>query len=157
MGGSKIIDHPNFKLPDVPVKRDSMTIALWALEAAAMLVSPPKVDHEDEEFECDDVAAAIRGPLGQMVMRALRNSPSPKDSMAELKRQNDGLRKRVRHTHKCELATMHCAKCGELSGLWPHVTINSAVLYPPIYRKKTHQFKATPCSCGLDVLLRVDS
>ena len=69
--------HPNFVIPPIPRglvftshTQGRLAIA-WALEAAALLVSPPKVDGEDAEIECKDMAAAIRGPLYQELKRQL--------------------------------------------------------------------------------------
>ena len=59
-----LITHPNIHLPGRPPVRVSddtfRAIVQYALEAAASLVSPPKVDDEDEEFTCDDLARQIR-------------------------------------------------------------------------------------------------
>ena len=52
------------ELPPRPKVRVSektfRAITTYALEAAAHLVSPPKQRGENNEFECDDVARAIR-------------------------------------------------------------------------------------------------
>ena len=49
------------KPPPVNVSEEAFrAITKYALESAARLVSPPKEDHEDEHFECDDIAKAIR-------------------------------------------------------------------------------------------------
>ena len=50
------------KRPKVKASRaDFSAIVEYALASAAHLISPPKVDGEDNEFRCDDVAAAVRG------------------------------------------------------------------------------------------------
>jgi hypothetical protein len=43
----------------------------YALRCAAMLISPPKVDGEDEETPCDIVALAV-GALADQVRQAWR-------------------------------------------------------------------------------------
>lgn len=61
--------HPNFKPPD-PImhsNRDVEAIVKLTLEYAARLASPPKVEGESEERPCDEVAAEIRGSVGDVL------------------------------------------------------------------------------------------
>ncbi len=82
MGGSyikertkpiELVTHPSFSVPEIPyvnrvTKNDFDTIVKWALEVAARFVSPnPKEDGEDESFECEDAADAIRNQLTEML------------------------------------------------------------------------------------------
>ena len=67
-----LIKHPGFNIPKPPLtwadSEDFNKIVEWALESAAMFISPsPKVDGEDEEFKCDDLAQAIRVDLKKLL------------------------------------------------------------------------------------------
>ena len=67
MGIAKgLMTHPNFKLPPRPrgYKRDAFLAGVnWGIACAAAAVSPPKVDGEDEEFSCDDLAKFLRNDV----------------------------------------------------------------------------------------------
>ena len=62
-----LADHPYFTVPEAPelqVDRGTAhAIIEWTLLATAEFISPPKEDGEDNEFPCEDIAGAIRGPL----------------------------------------------------------------------------------------------
>lgn len=68
-GAGSLLSHPNFSPPPKPATLGkSKPIAFergvsWALEAAALFVSPPKVPGENEEFSCEDLAEAVRTTL----------------------------------------------------------------------------------------------
>lgn len=73
-------DHPNFQFPTFP-KRErlihaplsvQLDVAEFVLEAVACFVSPPKVEGEDEHFECVDLATAIREKLGPEILNLFR-------------------------------------------------------------------------------------
>ena len=73
------LKHPNFSMPALPASsKDSPGTFLagveWALQAAANYVSPPKVDGEDEEFACEDLASAIRGPFREHLRQAVHKT-----------------------------------------------------------------------------------
>ena len=63
---------------EVPVVRafpeDGTTPSVieWTLAAAAELISPPKVDGENNEYKCEDIARSLRGPLRDKLMAAYR-------------------------------------------------------------------------------------
>ena len=59
--------HPNVddaEIPNVQVSNeDFQKIVRWTLNSVCSFISPPKLDDENNEFACENVAAAIRGPL----------------------------------------------------------------------------------------------
>lgn len=59
--------HPNFQPPPPPSQETIEEIVRYTLEYAARLISPPKVDGEDEEIECDDVAAELRNSVQDII------------------------------------------------------------------------------------------
>lgn len=76
MGGLSVCalkEHVNFQVPDLPVVMDDSNLIRFVLEYCASLVSPPKVDGEDEERSCIDVAAEIRSSQRDIV-KILRES-----------------------------------------------------------------------------------
>lgn len=77
MGGYKYERHPNFTAPDfggrAPTTRKELVG--FALEYAARLVSAPKVEGEDVEIPCEEVAARLRR-AGPEVERAIRRLES---------------------------------------------------------------------------------
>ena len=62
-----LADHPYFKVPEAPElqvdRGTARAIIEWTLLATAEFISPPKEEDEDNEFPCEDIAGAIRGPL----------------------------------------------------------------------------------------------
>ena len=71
------IGHPNFVVPPLPkgqdgiVSPDAEQIMEWTLRCVAMLVSPPKEDDEDNDFECDEVRDTVLGPLRELLKQQL--------------------------------------------------------------------------------------
>ena len=69
--------HPNFKVPPLPRGEDGMAsndaelIMKWTLQAVGLLVSPPKEDDEDNEFECDEIRETVLGPLHDLLKEQL--------------------------------------------------------------------------------------
>ena len=67
MGKAALLsEHPCFALPQIPAGSCEPGFKRgveWGLKAAAAFISPPKVDGEDEEFACADVAEVFRGTL----------------------------------------------------------------------------------------------
>jgi hypothetical protein len=63
--------HPNFRPPRRPARLGLEDVVQFTLDFAANMVSPPKVDDEDEERSCVDVAAELRGAAAD-VLAALR-------------------------------------------------------------------------------------
>jgi hypothetical protein len=55
-----LLQHPNFQLPPPPTSGDPAALIQWACDSCATFVSPPKLDGENEEFRCDDIAAELR-------------------------------------------------------------------------------------------------
>lgn len=64
--------HPNFELPALPRTRRRDSLVAFVLESVARFVSPPKVEGEDEEFACEDIANAIRTQLKPKILSLLR-------------------------------------------------------------------------------------
>jgi hypothetical protein len=62
--------HPNFQPPTPPKVFTVQEIVKFTLDYAANLVSPPKVDGEDEERPCNKVADELRDAVAD-VMEAL--------------------------------------------------------------------------------------
>lgn len=54
--------HPNFFPPTLPPinEREIRDIVNYTLKYVAELISPPKINDEDEDRECNDVASEIR-------------------------------------------------------------------------------------------------
>ena len=77
MGGSsydpvKLLKHPGFNIPEPPLTYTGPEhfnkVVEWALECAAMFISPsPKEDGEDEAFKCEDIAQTIRTDLVKLL------------------------------------------------------------------------------------------
>ena len=71
------LKHPNLEIPPFPkgvVWPHSHELRLtirWVLEAAARAVSPPKLDGENNELKCEEVARVIRGPLYEKLTKEL--------------------------------------------------------------------------------------
>ena len=75
---SNMDEHPMFDLPefpDVSIDKDSTrAVVEWTAKSIAEFISPPKDDDEDNDFACEDVAAAIRGHfLETMLAEAAAN------------------------------------------------------------------------------------
>ena len=70
-----LANHPNLDIPEVPrLQADSWRMGAildWTLDAAAEFISPLKEDGEDDEFNCGDVAQALRGPLREILWEKL--------------------------------------------------------------------------------------
>jgi hypothetical protein len=70
--------HPNFEFPETPrgISADDPAVReaiQYAVETVATYVSPtPKVEGEDDELECYDVATAIREYLLPEILHKLR-------------------------------------------------------------------------------------
>lgn len=73
---SPLKDHPNFSPPRSPHELTVAAVVRFTLDYAANLVSPPKVDGEDEERSCNDVAEELRGSVHD-VLEALRRPNMP--------------------------------------------------------------------------------
>lgn len=58
--------HPNFGLP---FPKEGENLIKYTLRCAATLVSPPKLDGEDEETACEVVAEAIMGLYPHILAR----------------------------------------------------------------------------------------
>ena len=75
MGKAALLsEHPSFALPPTPAGAGEPGFkrgAEWGLKAAAAFISPPKVDGEDEEFACEDVAEVFRGTLRERLFEAI--------------------------------------------------------------------------------------
>jgi hypothetical protein len=63
--------HPNLNIPDPPEDRSEESLINYILESAARFVSPPKVQGEDVEFLCDDLARAIREDLRKILIEKM--------------------------------------------------------------------------------------
>lgn len=70
---SPLKGHPNFSPPRPPDELSVAAIVRFTLDYAANLVSPPKVDGEDEERSCNDVAEELRGSVHD-VLKALQGT-----------------------------------------------------------------------------------
>jgi hypothetical protein len=68
--------HPNFVMPEAPKSPTVEQAVKFAIEAIARYVSPPKIEGEDEEFACIDVATAIREQLGPELLEAIKGPPT---------------------------------------------------------------------------------
>lgn len=65
--------HPNFKLPDrEPDLENVIDLSDYIIESICMFISPPKVDGEDENFSCEDVAQAIKSHLQPEIIERLK-------------------------------------------------------------------------------------
>ncbi len=62
--------HPNFILPDTPKTLAEVTDYVW--ESAALFVSPPKYEGEDEVFSSDTLADAIKYGLRDALIQRLK-------------------------------------------------------------------------------------
>jgi len=67
-------DHPNFTFPSEVESIDPITIAKFVIDTIARFVSPTKVEGEDEEFTCKQVADAIRDHLGPEIISLLEQN-----------------------------------------------------------------------------------
>ena len=71
-------NHPNFTFPEPPelphIYSGSMAedVARYVVETIAAYVSPPKVDGEDDEMACVDVAGSLRQHLLPEILSKLR-------------------------------------------------------------------------------------
>lgn len=73
---ASLMQHPNFTVPPFPKDGGAEAIIRWSLHAAASFVSPPKVDGEDEEFACEDVAKTLRGALADRLCHEAHVPPA---------------------------------------------------------------------------------
>jgi hypothetical protein len=65
--------HPNFKLPELPETTTVTDVAAYIIESLARFVSPqPKLKDENEEFACEDIAAAIRERVGPELLEMVK-------------------------------------------------------------------------------------
>ena len=62
----RLIEHPNFHFPDPNDFSDAIS---YTIETIALLISPPKLDGEADEFECDYIAYQVREIEGQIKHR----------------------------------------------------------------------------------------
>ena len=72
----QLMSHPNFTMPDTPTRLDGLGVfelVTYVLETTARMVSPPKVEGEDNSMSCEDLAKAIRG-LRTRLVRELHNA-----------------------------------------------------------------------------------
>jgi hypothetical protein len=67
----KLSLHENFEFPEPPRDDSAAAVVDYVLESAARLISPPKVEHEDEHFRCDDIAQALRKQLRDEIRNRL--------------------------------------------------------------------------------------
>lgn len=65
--------HPNLEFIEPPDWWTPEDIALWVIENLARFISPPKIDGEDEEFSCEDIAKAIREKVGPELIEMMKN------------------------------------------------------------------------------------
>ncbi len=77
--------HPNFSPPPSPPldRREIRDIVNYTLNYVAELLSPPKVDDEDEDRECNDVADEVRN-CAQDILEILQirlDKPLPLDEL----------------------------------------------------------------------------
>jgi hypothetical protein len=70
-------NHPNFEMPPAPESSDPQAVADWVIATVAAYISPPKVEGEDAEFSCINIADAIRGRLGPEIKNVLSGIGSP--------------------------------------------------------------------------------
>jgi hypothetical protein len=82
--------HPNLEIPEPPPDATPGRLIEYALDCAARFVSPPKVDGEDVEFVCEDVAAAIRRDLLPILLRKItpathEDAPGTKESAGHVR------------------------------------------------------------------------
>ena len=72
-----LLRHPHFKVTKfprlgIPVPQfEKRLIVRWALENVAACISPPKVDGEDDEFACGDVAKMCTNGLRALLERKI--------------------------------------------------------------------------------------
>jgi hypothetical protein len=64
--------HPNFRFPELPNYFDLEDIVEFVLDSAANLVSPPKVDGENDEFSCESLAEVFKYELKSEVTKILK-------------------------------------------------------------------------------------
>ncbi len=66
----RLLTHPNLRFPQRPTvaanEHGVQALLNYALECAALVVSPPKEDGEDNEFACEEIAATLRALKGQL-------------------------------------------------------------------------------------------
>lgn len=68
--------HPNFNFPKPPKNDSPEEVAKFVIETLARFVSPDKMPEENDEFECIDIATAIREKLGPEIITLLRHGIS---------------------------------------------------------------------------------
>ncbi|HWT01172.1 MAG TPA: hypothetical protein VN256_13065 [Pyrinomonadaceae bacterium] len=66
--------HPNFEFPEPPETPFHDELVEFITETVARYLSPPKVEGENEEFACVDVASAIRNHLKPEILRKLHEA-----------------------------------------------------------------------------------
>lgn len=66
-----LVQHLNFEIPQPPLNATPKQAAEFILESVARYLSPPKIKDEDNEFECLDIANAIRTKLGPELLNIL--------------------------------------------------------------------------------------
>lgn len=64
--------HPNFRFPDFPKELDLENIIEYVLDCAAELVSPSKIDDEDDDFTCESLASIFSYELKEELLEKLR-------------------------------------------------------------------------------------
>ena len=76
---SPLSSHPNFRAPEPPPinERQVRDIVNYTLKYVAELISPPKVNDEDEDRECNDVADEVKGVTDDILERLNINLDKP--------------------------------------------------------------------------------
>jgi hypothetical protein len=106
--------HPNFKMPDCPKNPTPEAAAKFVLEAVSRFVSPPKVDGENDELACIDVATAIATHLGPELIEKLKRAAGPELPTQPYCTQCNGLLMPiVRHQGPVRLRKSMCSECME--------------------------------------------
>ncbi|MYE02766.1 MAG: hypothetical protein F4Y03_16115 [Alphaproteobacteria bacterium] len=78
-----LLQHPNLRIPPPALagrnRSDFMAGIRYGLEVAATAVSPPKVNGEDEEFSCDDLASFLRQEVTRAAVAECHGEPDDCD------------------------------------------------------------------------------
>jgi hypothetical protein len=70
--------HPNFEYPKRPEGRTTEEVVAFTVEAVARLLSPPKIEGEDDSFACTDLAETVRTRLGPEILMLLEGAEAPR-------------------------------------------------------------------------------
>lgn len=68
---SVLIDHPNFKLPEIPEDLTPDNVIEFTLDAVAEYLSPEKLVGESNSFACEDIKSVLKNEFKEFLLDKL--------------------------------------------------------------------------------------